>query len=131
MREILFRGKRRADGVWVYGSLLKPGNGPHECSAIREPDPERRYGVFERTIGEYTGLNDENGTRIFEGDILTYQCSDGSKHYGVVEYGVWNCSCCHGVFGWACDGVDIRYHDTYTVAGNIHDNPELLRRDEE
>lgn len=131
MREILFRGKRRDNGEWVYGSLLKPGNGPHECTVIRVPDPERRYSVFEKTVGEYTGLDDKNGKKIFEGDIVAredygYGCG---RYYATVHYGAFNCSCCHGVYGWTFDKGDIRNPTWYEVIGNIHDNPELLKED--
>lgn len=145
MREILFRGKKENFG-WVYGSLVQaPG-----FVGIIERDEERYdYPYMDSTtgcidgnacivdpdtVGQYTGLTDKNGTRIFEGDVLRYYSDYMREFMGdpcIARYGEFNCSCCDGVYGWFFEGGDIREHDSHVVIGNIHDNPELMEVDHE
>ena len=140
MREILFRGKRKDTKKMVYGCFFE-GTGITgkkepciwlECGQIVEVIPE--------TVGQFIGLTDKNGKKIFEGDIIGYKWNSGIrydwyKYYGkykvegIVRYGNFNCSCCDGVFGWYIEDGDIRGFGDHTdleVIGNIHDNPELL-----
>ena len=111
MREYLFRGKLKINNEWAYS---------------RCPDGTLRSGVVKHdfipeTVGQFTGLTDKNGTKIFEGDILS------EKGYLFVV--VWN-------QGWAqfrlsYIGRCIQYPEwnrgvQMEIVGNIHDNPELL-----
>lgn len=79
------------------------------------------------SLEQCTGLKDKNGKLIYEGDILGYYDKDGKLYnVGSVKYGVFNCSCCEGVYGFTADDADIRQHGDYVILGNIHENIELL-----
>ena len=134
MREILFRGKRVDNGKWVKGSLFVEGA---RCEIVRGTCNTvgiEGVDIISETVGQFTGLTDKNGKKIFEGDIIAYQFYDEERIDGVVKYGAFNCSCCDGVFGWYVDGGDIRRQkaedecvsDNYVI-GNIFDNPKLLK----
>lgn len=137
MREILFRGKRTDNGEWVEGFLVKHPSavriGDYSPWYISVPpeDPEANgglYNIFPETVGQYTGLTDKNGKRIFEGDIIILRGQDLPHWYEdgqrvVVEYDdsgflplcEYDSDCGDYVFAEECE-----------VIGNIHDNPELL-----
>ena len=105
MRERIFRGKRADNGEWVYGSLIT----------------ERNL-IDDETVGQFTGLTDKNGTKIFEGDIIR----DADGDVMIVK--------------WLTEGatfvlepkpyVSVHFYSTLPseieVIGNIHDNSELL-----
>lgn len=118
MREILFKAKRWSDGKWVYGDLnqLQDSTIIHwynnGCRVADEVDPS--------TVCQYTGLKDKNGKRIFEGDILSYDCGDGDGEPRGVHF-------MNGRFvvQWAVRGdIDDKPYQTIRMAkvvGSIHD----------
>lgn len=136
MREIMFRGKMD-DGEWVYGSFCMDAREQFNglCGVdgfIRLHDKTKgkmqTYEVDRETVGQYTGLKDKYGKRIFEGDIVEgadFTAEDGG--YGVVGFddGAFE------IIGNNCCGT---FHENYwgrdfEVIGNIHDNPELLEEE--
>ncbi len=140
MREILFRGKQTSDGKWVYGfyienetfgNTLIPSIIPiDENGAARFDDDgyDIEIYVIPETVGQYTGLTDKNGKKIFEGDIL-----EGDLEDSLDPGAKWRSEIIWGKFGWNCKGNKISLPmDEYDiregeVIGNIHDNPELLK----
>ena len=136
MREILFRGKRKEDDEWVYGFLV---------SNKHIGDWVPAYPVVPETVGQFTGLTDKNGKKIFEGDIIHAHYANAPKA-DFVEQVVF----CDGRFCSLFSTIDgsgkmwsalpfsaphIKndksiYMEWCEVIGNIHDNPELLVRKE-
>lgn len=120
MREILFIGKRACGHGWVDGCLInKDGN-----AFIIQSDSDYWHPVIPETVGQYTGLDDKNGVKIFEGDMVRYLNSIESGN-GVVIFDT-----CAFLFNWIdIDETDslLRYFQCskeLEVIGNIHDNPE-------
>ena len=125
MREILFRGKRKDNGEWVCGNYGFNDTFTTENHYIFQ-NKAWEFFVDPATVGQYTGLTDKNGKKIFEGDIIGFYIDGKLVVDGFVEYGQFNCTCCNGVYGWHIVAGDIRWVEDYEVIGNIHDNPELL-----
>lgn len=127
MREILFKGKRVDNGEWTEGDLIQSRDktyihpkansfrvsetGLSKLIVLREVIPE--------TVGEYTGLTDKNGKKIFEGDFIR-----SNSERGYIEYYPNDCAFDvvddHGFYWLISEMSNIE------VIGNIHDNPELL-----
>ena len=126
MREILFRGKTK-HGEWVEGWFVgktrkAPYNPPKEKTAIISEDLYC-YDVIPETVGQYTGLTDANGKKIFEGDILKNKAGYvyGGEYITEVAY---DCGEFCGLGFCSIEPCDFKYCE---VIGNIHDNPELLK----
>ena len=126
MREILFRGKDVNSKEWRLGYYYTAVQGAVAIIG----DGYDGYQVKSETVGQYTGLTDKNGAKIFDGDILEGDLEDrldpGAKWRSIV---VW------GTFGWMCKGRQTLPMDEFDilegeVIGNIYDNPELTKEAE-
>ena len=162
MREILFRGKRADNGEWVYGRLLAddvivPKGQEFETEDIYIiADNLMGFTVIPETVGQYTGLTDKNGKKIFEGDIIEYEHELGGYlqfeigedykprrshscywddeqylHYKRNYAVEWKEKDARWILRNGSDQHDLRrisltMHNG-TIIGNIHDNPELLK----
>lgn len=135
-REILFRGKRVDNGKWVEGyyyanpieTLILPLG--YEISITLDS-----VKVIPETIGQFTGLTDKNGVKIFEGDVIRY-----IEHSGYLLNSFAAIVCYDSLlaaFGYInntqfmyyfsdFDEIDVDFLSHTEVIGNIHDNPELL-----
>lgn len=148
-REILFRGKRIDNGEWVYGYYY-PSFQDYSEAFILSKDNGIVYKVIPETIGQYTGLNDKNGTKIFEDDIVFNEtktlltCKDDPRLY-IIE---WQ----NGKYGTnlGSDRVWLKEKPSFIfkkinpigknymnlifnqnqieIVGNIHNNQELLNK---
>ena len=143
MREILFRGKRLQGGEWVEGHFFKSDINKRERNSgkatmiftpdcdtfITVPECHNSFMVVSDTVGQYTGLNDKNGKRIFEGDIAkVLQGKDKDIAYVGFENGAFMLYPKTGniyertLWSYWYNDWDIE------VIGNITDNPELLEK---
>lgn len=130
MREILFRGKRKDNGKWVYGLITRLYNKQFENLPAEMKNEDGIIGieVDYNTVGQYTGLTDKSGTKIFEGDVLRLayrpredvivEWDDGSfilRRVRPQEY-YYNART-------LCCGLNVK---ELKIIGNIYDNPEML-----
>ncbi len=132
MREIIFRGKALDDNKWYFGYLTKisVNNSKNNLAIITGTEkncfiPEV---VDPETVGQYTGLKDKNGTKIFEGDIVEVYYY--GRKSGLV---FWH----EKEFEWAVQ-TDVRihklsyfYNHKIEVIGNIFDNKDLAEVQDE
>ena len=137
MRDILFRGKQTDNGAWTSGYLFCFWERAYLCWGMRNNAPVMEE-VIPETVGQYTGLKDKNGKKIFEGDIVRLTDEHNEMEWtAVVVFGNPN-----GDYNWGWqlnaieefDGnkdillwVDMEESGAYCeIIGNIYDNSELI-----
>lgn len=140
MREIKFRGKKISNGQWVHGYLTSVKN---DYAVIEYDNEDGRYNhlVYANTVGQYTGLEDEDGVEIFEGDIV--EVHEAPFNWSIIGVVIYDPETARFLIReqnkkYPRD-FPFQKHDTYNdgyctvecesnfhVFGNIHDNPELL-----
>ena len=131
MREILFRGKRTDNGEWFfvnemrqYGDMIYLFGG-----ADREYSVASHH-IIPETVGQYTGLTDKNGKKIFEGDIVRAEICEGNHQgfrFPIGEVVLENGSFCIKDYKQTTPLSSYSPRVQFEVIGNIHDNPELLK----
>lgn len=135
MRETLFRGKRFGDDKWIYWDKygrITDINGEPTKTEIDMPTL-LRYPIYisdlpiinDGTVGEYTGLTDKNGKKIFEGDIMSGR---GDTYKVMFNKGVFWIKNSHYITRLY---VAIHIEKIDEVIGTIYDNPELLEEGEQ
>ena len=139
MREILFRGKLIGNRQWIEGHYIKHDS-VKACVSTDDPKtkfliacdgfcdwgfepPMQAFEVLPETIGQYTGLKDKNGRRIFEGDVVEYIGRKYHVEMAEERRGWWPFACGDGC--GCCEDDTIAPSDC-VVIGNVHDNPGLL-----
>ena len=130
MREILFRGKRLDNGAWETGSLVIVRMDCHDAQYyIADKMTGYPTPVDSSTVGQYTGLTDKNGKRIFEGDIAkVLQGKDKDIAYVGFENGAFMLYPKTGNI-YERTLWEYWYNDwDVEIIGNITDNPELLEK---
>ena len=125
MRDIIFRGKREDNGEWITESetYIKDGDGTWLCDESNDV-----VKVLPETVGQYTGLTDKNGVKIFEGDILGGYLDDNYPENQTVMEVVW-CDCWWGTKEIGCDPDLLEWEDgeILEIVGNVFDNPEMMK----
>lgn len=133
MREIKFRGKRKDNGQWVFGGYhqwitrqVSPIGDTLKPEDIKDviiinsfadwnmPKSMQAVEILPETLGQYTGLKDKNGKKIYEGDIVKTNTRWGE---GVVIFESGIVKVC---------GLSLMSFKTKEIIGNTYDNPELL-----
>lgn len=159
MKEYLFRGLRPDNGEWVFGGICDYGGGieilevSHYAGSMYEPPSTDVYEteVLDESVGQFTGVEDKNGVKVFEGDIIKHHIrfTDNTEKeaLGVVKFGSYESKSGSKEVGFyiewkdslysACCRNDIRYwledggEEPAVVVGNVFDNADLIKEVEE
>lgn len=154
----LYRGKRKDMGEWIYGTPIQRADRTEyiiisTIGAILKSEINNMtataFVVIPGTVGQYTGMNDKNGRKIFEGDIVRFQrdsdsCPfpnpDTKKRIGRVYFNDFRASYAIAMGHGGSPAINydlhsyiyrlyelVRYDNRVEILGNTADNPEFLR----
>lgn len=158
-REILFRGKRIIDGEWVESNIAFVDNTPkgargfvvagYDYNSDDVPKVLYPMEVKPETIGQFTGLKDKNGKKVFEGDLFKHEIlrSHPTDQWGGSYWISVICEVCFRAPEFSCRvirqnvkawGFEFNFDgsamgelpSSFVVIGNIHDNPSLLKNED-
>lgn len=135
MREILFRGKSVNTGEWIIGDYEHFYLSDGELVVYISEWGKRNDKVLPETVGQYTGLTDKYGTKIFEGDIILFEDESPTnyEYHDCTEMRCGEINFDDGEFSLrnriAVEMDDLIYDGKLDgeIVGNIHDNSELLK----
>ena len=130
MRTIKFRGKSIDGKEWLYGDLVSSADKKRFAILVNNKESYDECEVAPETIGQFTGLYDCNGNKIYEGDIVEWE-KDGLMYVVKFWSGMFYASvkeCNDGIFGGFPLHALTKHDDRKCkIVGNIYDNPELLK----
>lgn len=138
MREILFRGNKVANGEWVEGyyNYISEGEGTYDREQhFIQTEYKGRFGmcweVNPDTVGQFTGMYDKNGRKIFEGDIVRTKFGRLCivRWFSSPMYSCWDLKAIETTSNLAFPRpvyTDLYKKDNLEIVGNIYDNPELM-----
>lgn len=139
MREILFRGKSIDLDKWVYGfyageNCKYPWSPSIKQANIIQEGSGLWFEVAPETLGQYTGLTDKNGKKIFEGDILKISEGNDEDDYVIQKVYAYRGVLCVDYWtpDWDFNALAFLDNDNgyvFEIIGNVHDNPEQLGGD--
>lgn len=133
-REILFKGCTVLGNRWIKGIYIPFTD--KQFGYIIDRVTGEQILCYNKSIGQYTGLTDKNGEKIFEGDIVRYETIARNGYDGIYKVVFEDRNGC-GYFGIAYSDIETCFFcysvpaSQMEVIGNLYDNPELLRSENE